>query len=70
MLCEPAPRGGQEVRGLDEDVLVVALLAVADAAERVGPVPRVAAAPVDQQRAALRSVKREPEPMKLWCRFE
>ncbi len=42
--------GGQEVRALGVDVFVVPLFRVAYAAERIGPVARVAARPVDQQR--------------------
>src|SRR5262245_62691708 len=49
----PATGTGQEVRALEEEVLVVTALCVAHAAERIGPVARVAAAPIEQQRAAL-----------------
>src|SRR4030095_1434985 len=50
----------QEVLRLSEVVFVVPLLRVADTAERVGPVPRIAAASVEQRRTAYQIGKTRP----------
>ena len=61
MVCVPVPLVDRKIRAFHVHVLVVARLGRADAAERVGPVPRARCGSVDQQRA-LNAIGRRARP--------